>query len=433
MYVRNAYEIWRQLEQRYSVTNGSRKYRLTKEIYDMKQKGRNISAYYTDMRALWEELEDMNDLPLITAMTAEVRRYVETIKQQQEEQRLFQFLNGLDEEYGALRSQLLMWYPLPNVDVACSFLQQEESQRKILKPIKEEVDSLAMMSKTEEGKGQAITCSACGKPGHSKEECWTIVGYPPYHPKAQGQKDAKGKGAYQNVRGGRGGRWTRGGRTGRGGARTSGGRFAGSAQGKWEVNDTGTSSKRGEGITMQQLEQILKMLPLNTKPNEGECEDDMDVNLKNGMKVEKVKHVPKFKHNLLSVQKFAKETGYVVKFKPEYCVFEDPESGKIKGIGKARNGIYYLIEEEVKDVGDVVKVIKSVKEEQEELKGGRSAMNTNAQLKVPTEVNQGRKPSATTLWHQIPRHAPVKRLALINELGSVNKQEDQKCLICPLA
>ena len=57
--------------------------------------------------------------------------HVEAIKQHQEEQKLFQFLNGLDHGYGALRSQLILMRTLPTVETATSMVQQDESQSEV--------------------------------------------------------------------------------------------------------------------------------------------------------------------------------------------------------------------------------------------------------------------------------------------------------------
>lgn len=65
--------------------------------------------------------------------------------------------------------------PLPSVDFACSSLQQEESQRSVLNPVKAPMESFAMYSK---GSAETVICSACGVKGHMTEKCWTLVGYP---------------------------------------------------------------------------------------------------------------------------------------------------------------------------------------------------------------------------------------------------------------
>ena len=73
MFLDDACTIWKQLEQRFSITNGSRKYKLSKEIFDTKQNGKIVSEYYIQMKVLWEELESLNALPSITNITSEIR------------------------------------------------------------------------------------------------------------------------------------------------------------------------------------------------------------------------------------------------------------------------------------------------------------------------------------------------------------------------
>ena len=57
-----------------------------------------------------------------------------------------------------------------------------------------------------------------------------------------------------------------------------------------------------------------------------------------------VLYVPEFKYNLLSVAKVTKELNCFVSFYPGFCVFQDLSSGKLKGIGKEENGLYFLVQ-----------------------------------------------------------------------------------------
>lgn len=130
--------MWRLLEQRFTITNGTRKYRLNKFLYETRQSGRSIVENYTEMRGVLEELDDLNSIPPITNLNEEIRAYVDALRKQEDEKRLFQFLNGIDECYTLQRSQMLMMMSLPTVEVACSLLQQEEMQKEVLRSVKEE-------------------------------------------------------------------------------------------------------------------------------------------------------------------------------------------------------------------------------------------------------------------------------------------------------
>jgi len=139
LFLNSAREIWLQLEQRFSLSNGSRKYKLNKENYEVKQNHTSVSEYYTRLKFLWSELEDMNELPKISVITEEIAVFLHALTKQKEGQRLFQFLNGLDDKYGAQRIQIFLMSPLPTVESVCSLVQQE-----VLKTSSLEVETTAL-------------------------------------------------------------------------------------------------------------------------------------------------------------------------------------------------------------------------------------------------------------------------------------------------
>ncbi|XP_056687654.1 uncharacterized protein [Spinacia oleracea] len=465
------------LEQRCTVSNGSRKYKICKDIYETKQQGKLVSEYYTEMRALWEELEALNIYPPITTMTPEINAFISALNQQQEEQKLFQFLNGLDDGYSAQRSQLLMMTPLPTVDSACSCLQQEESQRDIHRPGKEESDAVAMYSKSND-----TVCSQCAKPGHTKETCWFVVGYPSWHP--LGKKDSRGKGKdnnkhqgkdypktpHNNFKGGK--KWNKG----KGGNRN---KMAANAH----THSEGGSSSVGSTLTTQQLEQLLKLLPIPSKAGPGSdtedemdtsfagmvscyyadatcqewiidtgashhmtgnlnvmlnperCEDNPQINLPTGqtsdishtgsvklhnyLELKNVLCVPAFKHNLLSVKKLAQDGKCKVIFHSDHCMIQDQLTSKVIVVGTVVNGLYYLINEPINQA--MRKIAKNVPHTA--IKECRkTAMTASGDLIVPTTVRNTKPMNATTLWHHRLGHAPLSKINKIQGLKEFNTE-----------
>ncbi|XP_019233596.1 PREDICTED: uncharacterized protein LOC109214159 [Nicotiana attenuata] len=55
-YVTDAIELWKELEDRYDQTNGTKLYQIQKEINDLSQGELDITGYYIKMKKLWEEL-----------------------------------------------------------------------------------------------------------------------------------------------------------------------------------------------------------------------------------------------------------------------------------------------------------------------------------------------------------------------------------------
>ncbi|GJZ90922.1 cysteine-rich receptor-like protein kinase 8 [Tanacetum coccineum] len=220
----------------FALINGSRKYKLNRETYDVMQSSQPISEYYTKIKCVWEELDSMNALPRITTINTEITAFLNVINTQKEEQRLFQFLNGLDEHFATQRSQLLLTLPLSNVETTCALLQQEESQREVFGSTQSLMESTALYSKTD----KAI------------EGC--CIGYPPWHYKYKQSQQQKNKG--KNVA------------------------KQGSNEPKRTAAVAATESSRHIMFTSKQFEQLMKSLPHFSNhakaSNFAETDDELD-------------------------------------------------------------------------------------------------------------------------------------------------------------
>jgi len=68
---KSTHQIWKHLQSRFNFSNGARKHKLNKEVYALKQNKALVSENYVKMRGIWEEIDSMNELPTLVAVTDE--------------------------------------------------------------------------------------------------------------------------------------------------------------------------------------------------------------------------------------------------------------------------------------------------------------------------------------------------------------------------
>ncbi|KAL1108514.1 hypothetical protein V6Z11_D03G115100 [Gossypium hirsutum] len=300
---------------------------------------------------------------------------------------------------------------LPSVNHAYSMLMQEESQRKHSSSNIE--DDLVHFSSVQmiQKKQFNGTCDHCKVKGHKRETCYKLIGYP---------ADFK------------------------------------FTKGSEVVNSIGSHSQ-APVFTQEQYHQILNLL--NKKPATVEAAASLAgmvdignrwiidtgatdhilsdlhflespvacalgspcVRLLNGSSVSvthvgtctvlpnlhltRVLYVPNFRYNILSVSKLTTDLNCMVSFYPHFCLIQDLSSGKMRGIGKVRGGLYFL------DPSQQTLVIPP------------SSIAANASI------------DSFFLWHTRLGHASISRLnkapnfpCTVSDVDSIHK-----CSVCPLA
>jgi hypothetical protein len=456
MFMGTAHAIWLQLETRFALSNGSHKYKLNRETYAIMQSGRSISEYYTNMKCVWEELDSMNELPRIVNITPEVAVFIQALNVQKEEQRLFQFLNGLDDHFTSQRSQLLLNSPLPSVETACSLLQQEESQRGVFGNNSHVgIESTALYSKGE----VKDKCNICVFKWHPPEKCWEKIGYPVWHYKyKQGQK---GRSVVKN--------------------------------GNGNVKRTAAVVENSGHVvfTSKQFEQLMKSLPqfnqnaqeptkMDHPFGEGtiycfsctngviegwiidtgasdhispESEDLIDVqtlkykqmiNLPNGhtsiisqvgnkvlqnkIELKNVLVVPSFKFRLLSVSKLTKDSQCFVTFYEQFCVIQDLKTRKVLGLGKKKADLYHLLNLPLEQVhAQLSSMVVSALED-------CSLYSFFANCSVPDTFAFSVFNNSYSLWHHRLGHVSNSTLKHIDSVPQCHSNASNKaCLTCPMA
>ncbi|XP_070009494.1 uncharacterized protein [Nicotiana sylvestris] len=112
-----------------SILNALSKILQTKELIGLVQGNNDIAAYFTKIKRLWDELDVLN--VIICCSCVCVCEGKAKLTKSLEDQRLIQFLMGINDIYAQARGNILMMNPLPSIDVAYSLLLQDENQREV--------------------------------------------------------------------------------------------------------------------------------------------------------------------------------------------------------------------------------------------------------------------------------------------------------------
>lgn len=116
IYMKEASEIWEELEERFGQSNGRQLFQIQQELNQVIQRTSSVNSYFTKIRKLWDEFQDLSDIP---HCLCEARHDWQKV---QEKHKLMQFLMGLNNSYTNFRGNLLLMKPLPSVRQAYSLL-----------------------------------------------------------------------------------------------------------------------------------------------------------------------------------------------------------------------------------------------------------------------------------------------------------------------
>ncbi|KAL0421888.1 UNVERIFIED_CONTAM: Retrovirus-related Pol polyprotein from transposon RE1 [Sesamum latifolium] len=128
LYANSARSLWLELESRYGECDGPLLYKIQREIGSTKQGNLSVTAYYTQLKQLWDELVCLKP-PAMCKCGRCICGSNEAKVEEIEASQLIQFLTGLNESYDSIRSQILVLDPLPHVNKAFSMILRIERQR----------------------------------------------------------------------------------------------------------------------------------------------------------------------------------------------------------------------------------------------------------------------------------------------------------------
>ena len=170
LFLQTASEIWSELNQRFEQSSDALLYQIQQQLYSISQGSESFSSYFTKLTKIWDELRNVQNFPTCSCATGtQIHKFLE-------EQRLIQLLMGLNDSYKILRGQILMMKPLPSISTAYSLIIQEEQQRGVSNNSPNLTDSIVMNASVDHKK--SVVCTNCKKLGHSKAQCYRIIGFP---------------------------------------------------------------------------------------------------------------------------------------------------------------------------------------------------------------------------------------------------------------
>nr|AAP21414.1 putative polyprotein [Oryza sativa Japonica Group]ABF99446.1 retrotransposon protein, putative, unclassified [Oryza sativa Japonica Group] len=384
--IQNAAVVWKTLSNMYSGEgNVMMMVEAQNKVENLKQEGRTVQEYASELQQLWADLDHYDPLQL---------KHEDDIvigNKWLQRRRVIHFLKGLNKEFEDRRAAMFHQATLPTMEEAISAMVQEEMRLRLMRgtnPIR----SAYIAADNRE-------CYNCGQVGHVSYNCPT-------------SRNIGGRGS---IRGGHGG--TRGGfrgdrgvfggnRGGRGGDR--GGRVGGRGRGRgvpqanavkedgkavtligeqvtqweeWQKNKTNESSNTtthfgnfanyaqvGEGTQAQALASTYRH-PIDWIIDSGASKHvtglhntftsytpyihSETIQIADG--TSKPIHV-----NLLSISSAIDQLKCIVVFDENSCLFQEKGTGRRIGTGVRRDGLWYINHEELglaAVVGDVEKEI----------------------------------------------------------------------------
>ena len=107
-------------------TDTSQVYNLRRRVTRMKQAGGSIEKYYNNLQGLWREINFRHPNPMECAI--DIQKYNLILQ----EDRVYTFLDGLDDKVDKTRSDVLQLKPFPMVEQAYTFVCREDVRQTIM-------------------------------------------------------------------------------------------------------------------------------------------------------------------------------------------------------------------------------------------------------------------------------------------------------------
>ncbi|KAI5342547.1 hypothetical protein L3X38_010422 [Prunus dulcis] len=110
----------------YDGTGTSQVYDLKRRVSRMRQAGGSIETYYNTLQSLWREIDFRR--PNMMGYESDIKRYNDILQ----EDRVYIFLDGLDDHLDKARSDVLHMTPFPTIDQAYAYVRHEDVKQAVM-------------------------------------------------------------------------------------------------------------------------------------------------------------------------------------------------------------------------------------------------------------------------------------------------------------
>lgn len=138
---------------------------------------------------MWDELANLLPAPVCTCDSRQI------LLDHDAHTKLVQFLVGLNSAYDNEKNQILMVDPLPSINKAYGMVLKVEQQREMSVFTARHMETAAMMSKSSgasnkrrDSKKKDQTCTHCRRVGHSRDQCFQLIGFPEWWKSPRGDE-----------------------------------------------------------------------------------------------------------------------------------------------------------------------------------------------------------------------------------------------------
>ncbi|KAF5785448.1 putative retrotransposon gag domain-containing protein [Helianthus annuus] len=144
-YANTAAEIWKDLHERFGKESAPRTYEIKQSITMTRQEESTVSAYYTKLRGLWDEIDTVLLVPRCECegCTCDIGKKLVELK---EKEILYEVLMGLNSDFAVIRTQILAMKPTLTLGVAYHLVVEDEKQRNITAGKKTSTETMAFQA-----------------------------------------------------------------------------------------------------------------------------------------------------------------------------------------------------------------------------------------------------------------------------------------------